>query len=237
MEKETVVVFLDFATINRAAKEKRYRLDYQDLLEYLGENRFLIEAYAYVPINPRNEHRLDGVIEDLWHAGYVVQTKIGTIAGGSYKCNFDVEMAMDVLRVTQQAKPNIIVLATGDADFVPLIQDIRKAGIRVEVAAFPETAGAALLLKCSGFIDLAVYSDAYLAAQQDEPVNAEEERMAELIAAQNPDGALAEQEETHKTIPSVTPDLVPEQEMPLLVVSEKDEIQLPAADLLNDVEL
>src|SRR5690242_3525831 len=122
MEKETVVLFLDFANVNRAAKEKRSRLDYQDLLEYIGENRFLVEAYAYVPINPRNEHRLDGIIEDLWHAGYVVQTKRGTIAGGSYKCNFDVEIAMDVLRVAQQVKPNIIVLATGDADFVPLIQ-------------------------------------------------------------------------------------------------------------------
>jgi uncharacterized LabA/DUF88 family protein len=235
MERETVVLFLDFANINRAAKEKRYRLDYQDLLEYIGENRFLIEAYAYVPINPRNEHRLDGVIEDLWHAGYVVQTKMGTIAGGSYKCNFDVEIAMDVLHVVQQVKPNIIVLATGDADFVPLIQDMRKAGIRVEVAAFTETVGAALLLKCSGFIDLSVYYDAYLASQQDEPANVEEEHIAELIAAQNAD-SLPEPEEEKKAAISSTPHLSPEKEIPVLMVSEKDEVQITAADLLDDVE-
>jgi hypothetical protein len=65
-------------------------------------------------------------------------------------------------------KPDIIVLATGDADFVSLIQEVRKSGIRVEVAAFEETAGADILNKCSGFIDLAVYYEGYLAAQNGE---------------------------------------------------------------------
>jgi hypothetical protein len=99
MEREKVVFFVDYANINRAAMEKRYHLDYQHLLNYVGENRFLIDAHCYVPINPRNEHRLDGVIEKLWRAGYIVNTKKGTIAGETYKCNFDVEITMDVLRV------------------------------------------------------------------------------------------------------------------------------------------
>ena len=120
------------------------------------------------PINPRNEHRLDGAIEDLWRSGYLVTTKVGNIAGGTYKCNFDVEITMDVLKAVYQVKPDIIVLASGDADFVPLIQEVRKAGIRVEVAAFVETTGAEMLLKCSGFINLAVYYAGYLAAQASE---------------------------------------------------------------------
>jgi uncharacterized LabA/DUF88 family protein len=165
MEKEKVVFFLDYANINRASREKRYRLDYSDLLHYVGEERFLIEAYCYVPINPRNEHRSDGVIEELWHSGYIVNSKVGTIAGGTYKCNFDVEITMDVLKVVYQVKPDIIVLASGDSDFVSLIQDVRKCGVRVEVAAFEETAGTGILSKCSGFIDLAVYYESYLAAQ------------------------------------------------------------------------
>jgi len=37
MEKEKVVFFLDFANINRAAREKRYRLDYHHLLHYVTE--------------------------------------------------------------------------------------------------------------------------------------------------------------------------------------------------------
>ncbi len=186
MEKEKVVFFLDYANINRAAREKRYRLDYHDLLQYVGEERFLIDAHCYVPINPRNEHRLDRDIEELWRSGYIVTTKLGTIAGGTYKCNFDVEIAMDVLRVVYQVKPDIIVLASGDADFVSLIQEVRKSGIRVEVAAFVETAGANVLLKCSGFINLAVYYEGYLAAQNGE--QAEEsiaEQYKDLIQAQH----------------------------------------------------
>src|SRR5258708_19013500 len=199
MEKEKVVFFLDYANINRAAREKRYRLDYCDLLHYVGEDRFLIDAHCYVPINPRNEHRLDGEIEELWRSGYIVNTKLGTIAGGTYKCNFDVEIAMDVLRVVYQVKPDIIVLATGDSDFIPLIQEVRKAGVRVEVAAFVETSGADILRKCSGFIDLAVYYESYLAEQRAEQ-NEEriEEQYQELIQSQNGkqrEGRITEQEQ------------------------------------------
>src|SRR5579864_7504597 len=165
MEKEKVVFFVDYANINRAAKEKRYRLDYHDLLDYVSEGRFLVDAHCYVPINPRNEHRLDGVIEELWLSGYIVTTKLGTIAGETYKCNFDVEITMDMLKAMYQVKPDIIVLASGDSDFVSLILEVRKSGTRVEVAAFEETAGAEILSKCSGFIDLGVYYDGYLAAQ------------------------------------------------------------------------
>src|SRR2546428_4324005 len=186
MEKEKVVLFLDYANVNRGAREKRLRMDYQDFLEYVGEDRFLIDAHCYVPINPRNEHRLDGVIEDLWRSGYIVTTKVGTIAGGTYKCNFDVEITMDVLKVVYQVKPDIIVLASGDSDFVSLIQEVRKSGVRVEVAAFEETAGTDMMSKCSGFIDLAVYYAGYLAAQNGEQAeDSRAEQYKDLIQSQN----------------------------------------------------
>jgi uncharacterized LabA/DUF88 family protein len=218
MEKEKVVFFLDYANINRAAREKRYRLDYQHLLQYVGEERFLIDAHCYVPINPRNEHRLDGDIEELWRSGYIVNTKLGTIAGGTYKCNFDVEITMDMLKAVYQVKPDIIVLATGDSDFIPLIQEVRKSGIRVEVAAFEETAGPDIRLKCSGFIDLAVYYEDYLAAQNGEQgEQSVEEQFKDLIQSQNgeqdEDGVEEQYQELIQSQPS---DL------------DEDEVQLPA---------
>ena len=186
MEKEKVVFFLDYANINRAATEKRYRLDYHDLLDYVSEGRFLLDAHCYVPINPRNEHRSDGVIEELWRSGYIVTTKMGTIAGGTYKCNFDVEITMDMLKAMYQVKPDIMVLASGDADFVSLILEVRKSGMRVEVAAFEETAGADIRSKCSGFIDLAVYYEDYLAAQNGEQAeDSVEKQYKDLIQSQH----------------------------------------------------
>jgi len=188
MGKEKVVFFLDYANINRAATEKRHRLDYHDLLHYVGEDRFLIDAHCYVPINPRHEHRLDREIEELWRSGYIVTTKVGSLAGVTYKCNFDVEITMDILKVVYQVKPDIIVLASGDSDFISLIQEVRKSGIRVEVAAFEETAGTDILLKCSGFINLAVYYKGYLAAQNGELAeDSMEEQFKDLIQSQDSD--------------------------------------------------
>src|SRR5437764_3782384 len=151
MEKEKVVFFLDYANINRAAREKRYRLDYEDLLQYVGEERFLIDAHCYVPINPRNEHRLDREIEELWHSGYIVTTKVGTIAGGTYKCNLDLEITMVMLKVVYQVKPEIIVLASGESDGVSHLREVRKSGVRVEVGHMDHTAGADILRRSCCF--------------------------------------------------------------------------------------
>ena len=196
MAKEKVVFFLDFANIDRAAREKGLHLDYHHLLEYVGENRFLSDAHCYVPINPRNEHRVDRQVEDLWRSGYIVTTKLGTIAGGTYKCNFDVEIAMDMVKVVYQVKPDIVVLGSGDSDFVSLIQEVRKAGVRVEVAAFEENAGADILLKCSDFIDLAVYYEDYLATQKSEQDEASgDEQYKRLIESQNGEPSGTDEDE------------------------------------------
>lgn len=228
MDKEKVVFFLDYANINRAAREKSYRLDYHDLLQYVDENRFLIDAHCYVPINPRSEHRLDGDIEELWRSGYIVTTKRGSIAGETYKCNFDVEITMDVLKVVYQVKPDIIVLATGDADFVTLIQEVRKSGVRVEVAAFPETAGRDILLKCSGFIDLDVYYEGYLAAQNgDQGEGGMEEQYTDLIQSQEDDLNAVEDDMT-----DVTDVTAPEDSD-----AAGDDITVPVPDTIDDLEL
>jgi uncharacterized LabA/DUF88 family protein len=38
----------------------------------------------------------------LWEAGFVVKTKVGTIAGDSYKCNVDVKMVMDIMKAVYE---------------------------------------------------------------------------------------------------------------------------------------
>ncbi|GAC1349835.1 MAG: hypothetical protein NVSMB27_26660 [Ktedonobacteraceae bacterium] len=239
MEKEKVVFFLDYANINRAAREKRCRMDYHDLLQYVGEDRFLIDAHCYVPTNPRNEHRLDGEIEELWRSGYIVTTKVGSIAGGTYKCNFDVEITMDMLKVVYQVKPDIIVLASGDSDFVSLIQEVRKSGVRVEVAAFEETAGADILRKCSGFINLAVYYAGYLAAQNGEQ-SADRDRVEKqyqhLIQSQNDeqaDGSMEEQ--LQHLIQSPDSDL-DEDAVKVTVDHMSEETHVPMSDISDIID-
>lgn len=157
MPRERIVFFLDFANIERSARDRGHRVDFGHLVDYITEGRFLIDAYAYVPIDPRHEHGFDRDIEDLWLNHYFVKTKKGSIAGDTYKCDFDVEISIDAIRIAHQVKPDIIVLASGDSDYVPLIEELRNMGIRVEVASFESSASRDVVLKCSGFINLDVY--------------------------------------------------------------------------------
>jgi len=238
MEKEKVVFFLDYANISRVAREKRYRLDYHDLLQYVGENRFLIDAYCYVPINPRNEHRLDGEIEELWRSGYIVTTKVGTIAGGTYTCHFDVEITTDILKVVYQVKPDIIVLATGDPDFVSLIQEGRKSGVRIEVAAFVETAGTDMMLKCSGFIDLAVYYEGYLAAQHgDQGEDSMEEQYKDLIQSQKSEQGEDGRAEQEQDLLQPRDSDLNEDDVKFSVDQLDNQTRVPAPDIIDELGL
>ena len=157
MHNRRVVFFLDYANINRAASDQGIELDYGELLEYMGEGRFLVDAHVYVPVDPRNEHRLDGLIDRLWSEGYVVHRKVGVPLQDSYKCDFDVEITIDVLNTVYQVKPDIIVLGTGDGDFSPLVREVRRLGVRVEVASFTSSASRDLTLRSSGFVSLDAY--------------------------------------------------------------------------------
>ena len=152
-----VAVFLDYTNIEASSRQLNCNVDYGALLDYLAdetEERTLQSAYAYVPIDPRQEHAKDAIISELWQNGYIVKSKVGTIAGETYKCDFDVEMTLDISRIAYSNAPDIIVLVSGDGDFIPIVLDMRSRGIRVEVAAFEVAMSHQLALKSSGFINL-----------------------------------------------------------------------------------
>lgn len=152
-----VAVFLDYANINASSNELYCKVDYGELLKYLAddsEQRFLQVAYAYVPIDPRQEHAMDEIIAKLWKQGYIVKSKVGSIAGETYKCDFDVEMTLDMVRVSFDLHPDIVVIVSGDSDFLPVVLDMRNRGIRVEIASFDSSMSRQLTHKCSGYINL-----------------------------------------------------------------------------------
>lgn len=166
-----VAVFLDYANINASSRQRNCNVDYGALLDYLAtedEGRTLQVAYAYVPINPRQEHAMDATINELWQKGYIVKSKVGTIAGDTYKCDFDVEMTLDISRIAYVNAPDVVVLVSGDSDFIPIVLDLRERGIRVEVAAFEFAMSRQLALKSSGFINLDALEESDFAEESQE---------------------------------------------------------------------
>lgn len=158
---DKIVIVNDYANINSGYQYSGYVPEYSDLLSYLVEGRFLIEAHAYVPIDPRNPTARDQEVEQLWSDGWLVHAKMGAIAGESYKCDFDVEITMDLMRTAEIVRPDVVVLLSGDKDFIPVVLELRNRGIRVEVGAFKNSAAREMQLKASGFIDLDFYMEEF----------------------------------------------------------------------------
>jgi len=151
-------LFVDHENLSIAARNRGVGIDWYDFKEYLasdGEGRPAVGAFCYVAVDPRSPNAKDREIDRLWEDGWLVRTKTGAPAGpGRYKCNVDVEMAMDMIFFAGDVRPDIVVMVTGDQDFAPVAIKLRERGVRVEVAAFPESVSKVLLNAASGYINL-----------------------------------------------------------------------------------
>jgi uncharacterized LabA/DUF88 family protein len=88
--------------------------------------------------------------------GFMVVTKDGSPAEeGHYKANVDVMMTIDAIELSVAMRPDIVILVTGDADFSYLALQLRRRGIRVEVASVAQNLGSALKTTANAVIDLA----------------------------------------------------------------------------------
>jgi len=71
---------------------------------------------------------------DLMHAG--IEPKYLPVSQQNKEKGTDIAMAVDALQVGLDDKVDIVVLVTGDGDFVPLVTALNKQGIRVLAAFF-----------------------------------------------------------------------------------------------------
>lgn len=152
---ERVVIFSDHANNESSFRKLGIGIDYLGLRDYLGEGRTIVENFVYVPISPFNPEGKKGFVDFLRRNGFLVRTKIGKPRqGNKYKCNFDVEIAIDVMRFAQQGNVDIIVLACGDGDMRRLCEEVRLCGVRCEIASTDESVAPELLEVASGYINL-----------------------------------------------------------------------------------
>ena len=160
---EQIFIFLDHSNIAVGAPHRRY-LDFGNLKSYLSSGGIILEAFAYVPIDPRRPMEAQETCNELWDNGWCVQPKIGKLAGNGWKGNVDVEMAIDIMRIAVTIKPDIIVICSGDGDMLPVVRELRKMGIRVEIASFRNCLDRTLRRESSGFICLDTWLEESAAA-------------------------------------------------------------------------
>src|SRR5262245_39649710 len=96
--------------------------------------RRLTRAIAYVVQNRDIDQT--GFLAMLQQRNYEVRRKdLKVRTDGSSKGDWDMEMALDILRMAESL--DIVVLVSGDGDFTSLVTQIKTLGPRVEVYSFP----------------------------------------------------------------------------------------------------
>lgn len=152
-EDQRVGVFVDVANMYYSAKNLfSAKVDFGKVLSTVVGSRKLIRAFAYVIKADVGQEK--EFFEALEKRGFEVKTKdLQIFYGGAKKGDWDVGLTIDA--VTMADKLDVIVLISGDGDYIPLVQYLQNnKGCKVEVAAFGKTTSTKLTEEADDFLDL-----------------------------------------------------------------------------------
>ena len=159
---QRVGIFIDIQNLYHSAKNLFHgRVNYKELLKSVVMERKLIRAIGYV-VKSETEQVGSGqeasgeaaFFEALESAGIDLRMKdIQIFPGGVKKADWDVGMAVDAIRIAPML--DVVILVTGDGDFVPLVEYLKWGmGKQVEVAAFAKSSSAKLKESADHFINI-----------------------------------------------------------------------------------
>ncbi|MEX1051791.1 MAG: NYN domain-containing protein [Patescibacteria group bacterium] len=150
---QRVGVFVDVQNLYYSARAMyEMNVNFGRLLQEASNGRQLIRAIAYVIKSEAPKEQ--GFFDALSKAGYEVKSKdIQIFADGQKKGDWDIGIAVDAIKIADRL--DVVVLATGDGDFIPLVTYLREnRGCLVEGVSFERSTSAKLLETLDKFTDL-----------------------------------------------------------------------------------
>lgn len=151
-KEQRVAVLIDVQNLYYSARNLYQRkVNFQEVLKQAVANRKLIRAFAYVVRTKTGEER--PFFEALTKLG--IETRIKDLQefyGGAKKADWDVGIVIDAIRTATSL--DVIILVSGDGDFISLIEYLKNQGKRVEVMAFGRSTSLKLKETADEFIDL-----------------------------------------------------------------------------------
>lgn len=150
---QRVGVFIDTQNLYHCAKNLyRARVNFSQVVKDALAGRALIRAVAYVVTTESGEEK--AFFEALEKAGIETKTKdLQVFSGGAKKADWDVGLAVDAIKMGP--KVDTVIIASGDGDFVPLVQYLKEnQGCQVEVVSFGKSTSAKLIEAADSFTDL-----------------------------------------------------------------------------------
>src|SRR3990167_5087344 len=152
-KEQRVSVFVDVQNMYYSAKNLyNAKVNFAQVLRNAVMGIKLVRAIAYViKADIKEEKNFHDALEAI---GFEVKSKdLQTFAGGAKKGDWDIGIAIDAIELGN--KLDTVVLVSGDGDFVPLVEHLKRAmGCRVEVIAFGKSTNRKLIEASDSFFDL-----------------------------------------------------------------------------------
>ncbi len=149
---QRVGVFVDVQNLYYSARNiYNSRVNFNAVLDAAVADRKLIRAIAYVI--EADEPQEKTFFEALDKAGFEVKKKpLQTWTSGNQKGDWDVGIAMDIIKMMN--KLDVVVLCSGDGDFVPLLEYLQMMGQFAETLAFGKSCSGKVKELTDYFVDL-----------------------------------------------------------------------------------
>lgn len=152
-KEQRIGVLVDVSNMYHSAKNLyKRRVNFKEILREAVAGRKLIRATAYAVKTESGEE--EHFFEALSQQGFEVKMKdLQIFAGGAKKADWDVGIAVDAIKLAD--KLDVIVLVTGDGDYLPLVNYLQNTkGCLIEIIAFKQTTSNKLIEEADDFTDL-----------------------------------------------------------------------------------
>ncbi len=151
-KEQRVEVLIDVQNLYYSARNLYgQKVNFGEVLKTAVAGRKFIRAFAYVVRTKTGEEK--PFFDALTKLG--IETRVRDLQefyGGAKKADWDVGIVIDAIRTA--ASLDVIVLASGDGDFIPLVEYLKNQGKRVEILSFGKTTSLKLKEAADEFIDL-----------------------------------------------------------------------------------
>ena len=159
-KEQRVEVLIDVQNLYHSARNlHNARVNFQEVLKTAVAGRKFIRAFAYVVRTKTGEEK--PFFDALSNLG--IETRVRELQefyDGQKKADWDVGIVIDAIRTAPGV--DVVILCSGDGDFIPLVDYLKNQGKRVEVMAFGKTTSSGLKDVADEFIDIGADARKYL---------------------------------------------------------------------------
>jgi len=149
--EQRVGVFIDVENLYHSAKKIfKARVNFRQLLKDVVASRKLIRAVAYVIRTEGGEEK--PFFDALLRLGIETKVKDLQVYGGFKKADWDVGIAVDAIKISPLL--DVVIILSGDGDFLPLVEYLKSNGKQVEVASFSKSTSLKIKESVDHFFDI-----------------------------------------------------------------------------------